>query len=205
MLGRTEIVSGSGSEDVAGGVVRNVSGAPLAGDPAATQNMLLLIQLRWIAVAGQVATIVFVQLVLGISLPLLPMAVIIAALIALNLASLAWLRNGRDVGDAGLLGALLFDVAALTALLYFSGGATNPFTFLYLLQVTLAAVSLDRRSTWAVVAATCASFVFLTVDYRPLAVPEGFGDLFRLHIVGMLVCFALDAALLVAFVTRITR
>src|SRR5690349_3154188 len=104
MLGRTETVSGSGSEDRPG----------VSGDPAATQNMLLLIQLRWIAVAGQVATIVFVEFVLGISLPLLPMAVIIAALIALNLASIVWLRNGRDAGDAGLLGALLFDVAALT-------------------------------------------------------------------------------------------
>ncbi|CAA2143553.1 ATP-binding protein [Hyphomicrobium sp. ghe19] len=212
MLGRTETVSGSASEDgpavsdgVTGGDARNVSGAPPAGDPAATQNMLLLIQLRWIAVAGQIATIVFVEFVLGIGLPLLPMAVIIAGLIALNLASLAWLRNGRDAGDAALLGALMFDVAALTAQLYFSGGATNPFTFLYLLQVTLAAVLLDRRSTWAVVAATCASFALLTVDYRPLSVPEGFGDLFKLHIAGMLICFALDAALLVVFVTRITR
>lgn len=204
MLSRTETVPGSGNED-SSGVAGRIAGALLTGDPAGTKNMLLLIQLRWIAVAGQIATIVFVEFVLGIGLPLLPMAVIVAALIALNLGSLTWLRNGSDAGDAGLLGALLFDVAALTAQLYFSGGATNPFTFLYLLQVTLAAVLLDRRLTWAVVAATCASFALLTVYYRPLDFPEGSDDLFKLHIIGMFVCFVLDAALLFAFVTRITR
>ncbi|WP_045834638.1 ATP-binding protein [Hyphomicrobium sp. 99] len=200
MLSRTETVPGSGDENRLDDV-----GVQLTRDPAGTKNMLLLIQLRWIAVAGQIATIVFVEFALGIGLPLLPMAVVIAALIALNLGSLAWLRTGRDVSDAALLGALLFDVAALTAQLYFSGGATNPFTFLYLLQVTLAAVLLDRLATGAVVAATCLSFAALTFDYRPLAVPEGFGDLFKLHIIGMLVCFALVAILLFAFVTRITR
>ena len=121
--------------------------------------MLLLIQLRWIAVVGQIVTIVFVERVLGISLPLVPMMIVVAALVVLNIASLVWLRNGREVGDPGLLVALLLDVAALTAQLYLSGGATNPFTFLYLLQVTLAAVLLDTRSTWAVVAATCVAFV----------------------------------------------
>jgi two-component system sensor histidine kinase RegB len=204
MLSRTEIRPsfgpGSGNEDSLGR-----TGAPLPDDPAGRKNMLLLIQLRWIAVAGQIATMIFVERALGISLPLMPMAIVVTALVALNLGSLLWLRDGRETGDRGLLVALLLDVAALTAQLYFSGGATNPFTFLYLLQVTLAAVLLDTRSTWAVVAATCVAFALLTQFYRPLALPAGGSDLFELHIIGMLVSFALDAALLFIFVTRITR
>lgn len=200
MLSRTETGPGAGNEDSLGR-----TGAPLPDDPAGRKNMLLLIQLRWIAVAGQIATMIFVERVLGISLPLMPMAIVVTALVALNLGSLLWLRDSRETSDRGLLVALLLDVAALTAQLYFSGGATNPFTFLYLLQVTLAAVLLDTRSTWAVVAATCVAFALLAQFYRPLALPAGGGNLFELHIIGMLVSFALDAALLFIFVTRITR
>ncbi len=174
-------------------------------ETAGVKNMLLLIQLRWIAVAGQIATIVFVEEVLRINLPLVPMGLVAAGLVVLNLASLLWLRNGRGVGDAGLLIVLLFDVLGLAAQLYLSGGATNPFVFLFLLQVTLAAVLLDLRLTWAVLAATCASFALLTQIYRPLEMPPYELDLFSLHVIGMFVCFVLDAALLFVFVTRITR
>ncbi len=200
MFSRTEVHPGPGGDDP---FVQ--AGASLPGDSAGVKNMLLLIQLRWIAVAGQIATIVFVAVFLHIHLPLLPMGIVVLGLVALNIASLLWLRNGWDVGDGGLLVALLLDVVGLTAQLYLSGGATNPFVFLYLLQVTLAAVLLNSRLTGAVVAVTCASFALLTLFYRPLEIPLGRLDLFKLHIAGMLVCFALDAALLFVFVTRITR
>lgn len=119
---------------------------------------MLPIQLRWIAVIGQVATIVVVQYAFGIALPLAPMLVVIGALVALNLASLLWLKNRIDVSSRGLLMVLMLDVAALTAQLYLSGGAANPFTFLYLLQITIAAVLLDAGSVWAVVALAFAEF-----------------------------------------------
>lgn len=185
---------------------QELAASPSGGvDAIGVENMLLLVQLRWIAVAGQVATIAFVSTVLGVNLPLVPMGIVAASLVVLNLASLWWLRRGRDVGAVGLLVALLFDVGGLTAQLYLSGGAMNPFAFLYLLQVTLAAVLLNVRLTSVVLAATCASFLTLTQFYRPLEIPPGESDIFRLHVIGMVVCFAVDAALLFAFVTRITR
>ncbi len=177
-----------------------------AEDTTNRKNMALLIQLRWIAVFGQIVTIALVQGWLGIALPLAAMSVVLCALVLLNLASLAWLRNRTEVSNRELLAALMLDVAALTAQLYLSGGATNPFTSLYLLQVILGAVLLDARSTWSLVAVTCASFAGLTTFYRPLEPPyHEAGDLFGLHIMGMFVCFALDATLLVVFVTRINR
>ncbi|MBW8811679.1 MAG: hypothetical protein JF591_23295, partial [Lysobacter sp.] len=73
------------------------------GDTAGLQNMLQLIQLRWIAVTGQVATILFAHYVLRISLPLAPMALIIAALVGLNILSwLRWTRLGQ-VSDGQVL------------------------------------------------------------------------------------------------------
>ncbi|WP_407149200.1 ATP-binding protein [Bradyrhizobium sp. ORS 86] len=181
--------------------------APSPTDAATNRkNMALLIQLRWTAVIGQIATIAFVQFWMGIDLPLLPMAGVICGLVALNLVSLLWVRYRADINNRELLIALALDVAALTTLLYLSGGATNPFTSLYLLQVTLGAVLLDAPSTWSLVALVCMSYAWLTGYYQPLALPhEGFGDPFSRYIAGTFIGLVLDAVLLVVFVTRINR
>jgi len=180
--------------------------AAASGDAAGLQNMLQLIQLRWFAVIGQIGTIVFVQTVFRINLPLKAMSSVLACLVALNLISLYRWRTQRSVSNGELLGSLLLDVAALTALLYLSGGATNPFVFLYPLQVTLAAMLLEPWSTRTLVAITSVCFAGLTVFYVPLSLPQGgVAELFNLHIAGMLICFVLDAGLLVVFMSRINR
>jgi len=192
-------------KEVAAGLASAAAALAPVGDTTNRKNMALLIQLRWIAVGGQIATIAFVQLWLGIALPLMPMAGVIGALVVLNLVSLVRLRDHAEISNRELLAALMLDVAALTAQLYLSGGATNPFTSLYLLQVILGAVLLDARSTWSLVSLTCASFAGLIVFYHPLELPNDSVDLFRLYIAGMFVGFALDATLLVVFITRINR
>ncbi|WP_244642879.1 ATP-binding protein [Phyllobacterium sp. 628] len=179
---------------------------PPADYMASWKNMALLIQLRWIAVVGQILTIAVVRLGFNIALPLVPMFLVLCGLIALNLGSIFWLKEHKVVTSASLFVVLVLDVSALTAQLYLSGGATNPFIFLYLLQVTLAAVLLDARLTTAIVAIACVSFAGLTVYYQPIILPgHAAEELFQLHIVGMFICFVLDAALLVVFVSRITR
>ena len=72
---------------------------------------------------------------------------VLACLIAFNIAStLRWQEN-QVVSNSELLLALTVDVDSLTAQLYLSGGATNPFVFLYLLHVILGAVLLETWST----------------------------------------------------------
>ena len=56
-------------------------------EAANRRNLLLLIQLRWLAVAGQEATILVVHYAMKIPLPLFWLLVAPAALAALNLAS----------------------------------------------------------------------------------------------------------------------
>ncbi len=167
--------------------------------------MQLLIQLRWLAVVGQVVTISLVHYGLDIRLPLTEMLLIVVGLIGINLVCLGWLRwRQHDVSSSDLFVALLADVLALTLLLYLSGGTNNPFTSLYLLQVTLAAVLLRPGYAWATVALTAACAVGLAFYHQPLAVMEAQnGGLSRLYLVGLLISFALNAILLVAFIHRI--
>ncbi|WP_448950822.1 ATP-binding protein [Labrys neptuniae] len=175
-------------------------------DTTDQKNLALLIQLRWLAVIGQVITILFVEFVLTIPLPLFEMAVVIGFLVALNVVGLVRLRSGGMVGNTELFLELLLDVAALTVQLYLSGGAANPFIYLYLLQVILGGVLLEAWSTWTLLAATSACFVGLASFNRPLPVPARDGtDLSDLHVQATFVCFVLAAILLVFFVTRINH
>lgn len=173
---------------------------------AGRKNMGLLIQLRWIAVIGQLVTIALVHNLMEIRLPVSELLVVPAVLIAINLASLLFLRGRRDVTNWELLLAFLLDVGALTWQLHLSGGATNPFEALFLLQVVLGAMLLRPWASWVMVCVTCLCVASLRGNYRPLILPPAHkGDLFALHLWGSLVCFALVAILLVAFVSRISR
>lgn len=182
--------------------------SPLAiasGGAAGHKNMLYLIRLRWIAVLGQITTIAVVSLGLGVHLPLPHMLSVLACLIAFNIAShLRW-QEHPIVTNGEMFLALLVDVASLTAQLYFSGGASNPFAFLYLLQVILSAVLLDAWATWTFVAIASACLAGLSLWSKPLPLLLEHGEDFtRLYVAGMLLCFVLNAAILVILITRIT-
>ena len=176
------------------------TGASAAGD-----SLRQLVQLRWLAVAGQLVTIAIVSWRLQVPLPLAPMLGVVAALVAFNLVSIGLIRR-REATNLHLFASLAFDVAALTVQLYLSGGATNPFAALLLLQVVLGAILLETWSAWALVALTGLSFAFLAVRYRPLRLPEALGeDLRGLFLLGEWLDFGLIAVLLVMFIGRVTR
>lgn len=172
---------------------------------AGHKNMLQLIELRWIAVIGQITTIASAIMIFRIELPLVHMLQVLACLIAFNVAShLRW-HERRPVSNGEMFLAILVDVSSLTVLLYLSGGTTNPFAFLYLLQVIVSAVLLDVLWTWSIVMVTIACMAGLAIYAQPLALPfdhaRGIGSL---YVQGLLVCFALNAALLVMFISRIS-
>lgn len=170
------------------------------------ENMMQLIQLRWIAVVGQITAITIVTLGFGIHLPLPHMLEVLACLIAFNIGShLRW-HESRIATNGELFFALLVDVAVLTGQLYLSGGTTNPFAFLYLLQIILSAILLEAWSTWTIVALTSACLAGLSLYSHPLELPADNGNgLSSIYVTGLLICFALDAALLVIYITRIGR
>ena len=178
---------------------------PLEAD-AGRRNMQLLIQLRWLAVGGQLVTIQIVHFIMGIALPLVPLLSAIAILIGINLASKPLVQRRAAITNGELTAALLFDVLVLGWQLHFSGGLANPFASLFLLQVVLGAILLRPTSSWGVAAAAMVALGVLSIDPQPLTLPsDQQGDALSLYLMGSLVAFALIAVLLVAFVTRISR
>ncbi|HZR82996.1 MAG TPA: ATP-binding protein [Candidatus Binatia bacterium] len=184
--------------------------AATAAEPARI-NLQWLVRLRWVAIAGQLATIWIASLWLAVELALVPLHLLVAVEAASNLACAAWLRRARRVPDAVVAGVMALDVLLLTGLFEVSGGASNPFTSLYLVNIALAAVVLPPAWTWSLVALALACFGALFL--RPVeGLPSdlgghamGHGGDLRLHLEGMWVAFGVAATFIVYFVQRVSR
>ena len=86
-----------------------------------------LVLLRAIAVAAQCATLALVYDILEMNLRWLPMLATVGALALLNLFTWLRLRNNTPVSNIELFAQLCADVLALSVLLYYGGGSSNPF------------------------------------------------------------------------------
>lgn len=169
------------------------------------ENMRLLAQLRWVAVAGQLITIGLVHYGLGVPLPLAPMLGVVTLLVLANVLELFMVARWR-VTQGALFLALLFDVLALALQLYLSGGAENPFISLFLLQVVLGAILLDVAGVAVLAGVAVAAYAVLATHSLPLAYPPDLAaTATELEQIGAWICFALTGGLLAVFVTRIIR
>lgn len=172
-----------------------------------------LVGMRWGAFVSAIAAILVTNVGLHVPLRLGPLLALVSFTAVTNVALEVRTWSDRAPSTA-LPGALLLaDTLTLTALLYFSGGPSNPFSALYVVYVTLAAVILGARWTWSIVAVACVCYGLLFVD--SVVVPEmgghgghhGHGDHgggMAGHLYGMYVAFAVSAVLIAYFVTRVS-
>lgn len=106
-----------------------------------------LIILRWLAIAGQSATVVVASTALGFDLPVWQCAVVIVTSVVMNLSAMTRLRrsDGRLPDGRQTANHLGFDILQLAVLLALTGGLENPFCVLLVAPVTVAAASLPGR------------------------------------------------------------
>ena len=132
--------------------------------PLRTVRADTLIRLRWFAIAGQTAAVVFVHYGLDFAVPLAATATVIVVSAWLNLALRLRFGMTRRLAPKPAAWLLAFDVAQLSALLYLTGGVDNPFSFMLLAPVVISATALPPRITmvlggFAVLCATGLIFV----------------------------------------------
>jgi two-component system sensor histidine kinase RegB len=186
----------------------------LSSSPSSSFLSTPAITLRWVlrlrawAVLGQLATIAGTALVFRLSLPL-PALMSIVGLTALSNAGLvAWVRAPRSVSPHLVAAVLGLDTLSLGALLFFTGGPSNPFSTLFLVQVTIAALVLGLAYAAAIVTLSVAVYAFLFFKSVPLAGAEHMHhagtSAFTLHLQGMFVALTLAAVLIAYFVTRVS-
>ena len=160
-----------------------------------------LLTLRVSLIAGWAAGIVWLHWGLGIRMPLLPMAAVLALMGVFAVSTVWRLRQDVPATQMEFLAHLLADLTAYAVLLFFGGGATNPFVSLMLVPVVIAAISLRPRWAWLLAGVASAYYAILLFVYQPLAIADPLAA-YGMHLAGMWFNFLVSAALIAFFVTR---
>jgi len=174
---------------------------------ASCKNLRRLFWLRGVMVAGLCAVVAGASFMLDLQLPLEPVVMVLGLLVLLNFATWLRLRHARQIGDHELLAQLLVDMALLSMLFYHTGGYTNPFVWMYLLPLTIAAVALPWAYTWGMAGLAVGSYTLLMFAYVPLPLQHHHhgGSDFSLHLLGMWFGFVASAGIIAYFVARIGK
>ena len=170
-----------------------------------------LFLLRNITILGAGAGIVIANTFYSLNLPQQPLIITLALLALLNL--LTWLRLKTDyaISNTEVFIQMLLDIAAITSLFYYTGGASNPFVWFYLLPLIIAATILPRGYTWtmAAIAVACYSALFF------FNVPLPGNDMhhggmhhdggFQLHVFGMWLGFVMSAGFVAVIIVGMAQ
>ena len=126
-----------------------------------TVRLTTLIALRWFAVLGQAVAVLVVHYWLEFEVPLAACLSVIALSAWLNVAMRMHFRNVQRLAPRPVALLLGYDIAQLTVLMTLTGGIENPFAFLILAPVLIAAISLPLRHTLplGVLAAACSTLI----------------------------------------------
>ncbi|MBI1621826.1 ActS/PrrB/RegB family redox-sensitive histidine kinase [Aquamicrobium zhengzhouense] len=143
-------------------------------DPLQIHHLRLntLLRLRWLAVVGQSAAVLFVAYILQFPLPVSLCFALIALSAGLNLLLAFRYPATHRLPPTFALAIMLFDALQLAGLLYMTGGMTNPFSLLMTVPVVISATSLSARWTMllgllVVAMATVLMFFHLPLPWFP--------------------------------------
>ncbi len=182
---------------------------PIAVTPTrpTTSHVVLpwVVRLRWVSLAALAAAGWAAAVFWRVRLPEMAI-VLLAALAATNAALTLQLR--APAPRRGAIGAvLLLDVGLLTGILYLVGGSLNPFSIIYLVGITLAAVALGHRWAIAIAIVSNAAYALIFFYSRPLEFtdPMYSGRVMTLHLSGMWVALTAASGLIAHFVSRVSE
>jgi len=111
-------------------------------------SLRTLVFVRWIVIIGQLVTVSIVALGFRFPMQLTALIAIIALATVVNLLGMI-MRRGRALSDRAVAFYLAFDILQLSALLFLTGGLTNPFAVLVLGPIAVAAAVLGRDYSFA--------------------------------------------------------
>ena len=126
-----------------------------------------LVYLRWIAITGQLIAINLVYIYLNLKFPIIESHIIIFVGLLTNLF-LQFRIKTNQLKDIYSSLFLLYDLFQLSALLYLTGGISNPFSLLLIVPAIVSSTFLSMGTTLILGATTIILSFILTRYYFPL-------------------------------------
>lgn len=182
---------------------------------------LWFLQLRWLAVVGQLLTLAVVRTSLHVQLPYGSLLGLVSVTALSNCAYWYWLahlqRRGWQPEDrlpsGRVITTLMFvDVADLTGLLYLTAGIANPFWLFYFVNIAVAAAAIAPAWAWLLWGFTVACvFALLSIQIQPIGLMENTSPArleqasgWTLIKLGNLIAFAACSSIITYFITLLT-
>nr|BAT31102.1 two-component, sensor histidine protein kinase [Fulvimarina pelagi] len=136
-------------------------------------RLATLVRLRWLSVAGQIATVIFVAWGVWWPIPAWYCLALIAASVALNIYLTTQFPASRRLSPGAAAGVLTFDILQPTGLLYLTGGLNNPFSVFLIVPCLIASATQPPATTFGLgfLATVCATG--LAIFHLPLPWPDG--------------------------------
>jgi two-component system sensor histidine kinase RegB len=197
---------------------------------SARQNLKWLFILRNLMILCEIILIVISVYGLNIRMPEDPLWLVILSIVAVNVYTSMRLQTEDPVTELEIFSQLVIDVFAITALLYLTGGASNPIAWVFLLPLIITAIMLHQSYAWYMVILTTSMYTGLMTYNVPLPSIEPhipnpemkYSDAknyellqqihamsdshyFNLHIFGMWFGFVFSAGLVAFFVVELAK
>ena len=169
-----------------------------------TLRYLLLIRL--VVIGGQIVALAAMDFLFGVAVPWLAVSLVLALLAVCTARS--WQRLGRAAlatDQRHYLLQSLADIAALSALIYLTGGAFNPFVSLFLVPIAFAAAAMPLAHMTGIALTAIGAYTGLMLLALPARHAHAVAGRFDLHVWGMWYGFILSALCVGLFVARLSR
>ncbi len=178
---------------------------PPALEPPGRVRLRTLVNIRWVAVAGQLVTLLAVHFGLGFALPIAPALAVVAGSALLNAALTFTQPLNLRLGDRPAALYLAYDTLQLAALLFLTGGLVNPFYILILAPVTVSATVLSRESTIGLGLLSGICITTLAVWHLPFPWSAGGIDLPDMCILGVWEALVIGTLFIAAYVGSVAE
>ena len=173
-------------------------------DEASRVQLRTLVLIRWVAIVGQMATLLVVYYGLGFDLPLFATMITVSASAIVNLAA-QFIGGSRRVSEKGAAGYLAFDIVQLTILLNLTGGLGNPFAFLLLAPVAISATVLSLSSTIILSFLALISITTLSIYHLPLPGQGPLPQLPTIYVLGVWTALAIGIMFFASYTWRVAQ
>lgn len=176
-----------------------------------------VVQMRWGVAAAYALSLTLAATGVVQHMPMAPGVTATLLTVVSNGIAMGWVRPNAPGSRA--IGLLMLDAILLALVLYFTGGASNPLSVLFLVQIALTALMFPAVWAWSLTALSIVAFGLLFfapaigedhsahahhMHQAGMHAEQAVSSVFNLHLRGMWLGFALSAVLVTYFVTSVS-